>query len=717
MRGLATLVALLGLLTSCGGAVVAAPIGLPVNETVPARTIVVQPSVRTTLVFGWHSAVLTLLRLLSISRVCHLADGSRPHIVGTGRLGIASRWATLLAVNAGMSFFAVFPAVFFRDERGFSWEWGKLMSVFAPPMAAVLLGEWTGTMTQGRTRSETFARASLRDLVTQLVGRWPGILLVAAQCAVSFGVMVYLQAWDAMVLNAVLLFLLVTDLLPVNARWEPWNELTQKTKVVAFRSNMSIRLADDPQCAVLVTPVAGRLEYVGIRQPALLELSRVLEWWEQVTASGHETTTLVQPTSGDAEKGVLTLLGPHSDNGRWIRDNGEPVERRNVVFVRLAPDAEPVGPGTLALPVTGTPQFHAMLRVALQLQDHSTGASNADYCRETFLFHTHLLGELSSWYSNGEPDGRNGNGFGGAAVRPAAELLKVDAPAATDHVVTYAQGLALWQEPQRWNAWVVAVIADEPEYAITNETADIVERLGRMRHEFASGHDSHLLTGMLSLMSTTGKDVDESWSALARAVDHPRLDLLNVIENADEETARWWWRGLLWLPTLPAYLGYFCLWRACRSLDEAAEDPDGEAARIVRELWKIGATGLRQGLHLVTVPIGDTLQTGIADNEEAQLYYGSHKEPGVLAASLLRGLDGLTRAEKNRHRVLSDAAAQALRRGDFPDGLEASTLTPALADRDGHTGMTLAYELFFRLSTAQAAYSFLIALKEIIGVL
>lgn len=167
MRGRARLVALLrlGVLASCGGAVAAAPIGLPANQTVPARTIVVQPSVRTTLVFGWHSAVLTLLRLLSISWVCHLAGGSRPHIVGTGRLGIASRWATLLAVNAAMSFAAIFPAVFFRDDRGFSWEWGKLVSVFAPPMAAVLLGEWTGTMAQGRTRSETFSQASLRGLV------------------------------------------------------------------------------------------------------------------------------------------------------------------------------------------------------------------------------------------------------------------------------------------------------------------------------------------------------------------------------------------------------------------------------------------------------------------------------------------------------------------------------------------------------------------------
>lgn len=719
MSGLVGLVVPLGLgfLTTCGRAVVAAPIGLPANQTVPARTIVVHPSVRTTLVFGWHSAVLTLLRLLSISQVCHLAGGGRPHVVGTGRLGVASRWVTLLAVNAGMSFAAVFPAVFFREERGFSWEWGKMVSVFAPPMAAVLLGEWTGTMAQSRTRSETFARASLRSLVTQLVGRWPGILLAAAQCAVSFGVMIYLQAWDAMVLNAVLLFLLVTDLLPVNARWEAWNELTQDTKVVAFRSNMNIRLADDPQCAVLVTPVEGRLEYVGIRQPALLERSRVLDWWQQVTASGPETTALVQPESGDPGKGVLTLLGAHSDNGRWICDNGDPVEQRHVVLVRLAPDEEPVGPGALSLPVYGTPQFHAMLHVALQLQDHSTGASNADYCRETFLFHSHLLGELSSWYSDGEPDGREGNGFGGAAVRPAGELLNVGAPAATDHVVTYAQGLALWQEPQRWNAWVVAHIANDPQYAITHEMADIVDRLRPMRHEFASGHDSHLLAGMLSLMSTTGRDMDESWTTLAKMVDHPRLELLNVLEDADERSARWWWRGFLWLPTLPAYLGYFCLWRACRSLDEAAEDPASEAAQVVRELWKVGVTGIRQGLHLVTVPIGDTVQTGTADSGEAQLYYGSHKEPGVLAASLLSDLDGLPQAQKNRHRVLSDAAARALRRGGFPDGLEASTLTPALADRDGHTGMALAYELFFRLSTAQAAYSFLIALKEIVGVL
>lgn len=291
------------------------------------------------------------------------------------------------------------------------------------------------------------------------------------------------------------------------------------------------------------------------------------------------------------------------------------------------------------------------------------------------------------------------------------------APAATDHVVTYAQGLALWQEPQRWNAWVVAHIANDPQYAITHEMADIVDRLRPMRHEFASGHDSHLLAGMLSLMSTTGRDMDESWTTLAKMVDHPRLELLNVLEDADERSARWWWRGFLWLPTLPAYLGYFCLWRACRSLDEAAEDPASEAAQVVRELWKVGVTGIRQGLHLVTVPIGDTVQTGTADSGEAQLYYGSHKEPGVLAASLLSDLEGLPQAQKNRHRVLSDAAARALRRGGFPDGLEASTLTPALADRDGHTGMALAYELFFRLSTAQAAYSFLIALKEIVGVL
>lgn len=237
-----------------------------------------------------------------------------------------------------------------------------------------------------------------------------------------------------------------------------------------------------------------------------------------------------------------------------------------------------------------------------------------------------------------------------------------------------------------------------------------------MRHEFASGHDSHLLAGGLLTMSTTGRDMDQRWTSLATAVDHPRLNLVEEIRNAQDDSAQWWWRGFLWLPTLPAYLGYLCLWRARRSLDEAVREPSGEAGQIFQEQWKVGA-GIRQGLHLVTVPIGATLQTGTAPSGQAELYYGSHKEPGVLAASLLQDLDGLPPQQTNRHRILSSLAERALRRGSFPDGLEASTLTPKLQEGDGHTGMALAYELFFRPSTAQTAYSFLIALKEIIGVL
>lgn len=342
-------------------------------------------------------------------------------------------------------------------------------------------------MLQSRSRSEVFSRTPLRGLVVQLVGRSAAVFLAAGQCALSFGVMVYLQAWDAMVLNAVLLFLLITDLLPVNARWEPWRELTEDTAVVAFRGNVNLRLADDPQCAVLVSLVAGRLEYVGIRQPCALERSRVLDWWQQVTGSGSERTALRQPTEGaDRDMGMLSLLGAYSDSGRWIRDNHVPVVRRPVAFARFVPDDTPNGqgqrvsdadevpPGTggpapgnplgnLAVQVYGTPQFHSMLHMALQLRDHSTGVSNADFCRETFPFHSHLLGELSSWYSDGEPDGREGNGFGGASVRPAAELLNVDATAETKHVVTYATGLALWQEPQLWKAWVVDHIAGNPD--------------------------------------------------------------------------------------------------------------------------------------------------------------------------------------------------------------------------------------------------------------
>ena len=611
-------------------------------------------------------------------------------------------------------------------------------------------------MKHSRIRSESYSQMSFLQLWQQIAGRWQTYLVLGFQIIVTILPLIFVQAWDALVMNAVLITLLFVNLTPVNAKWEPWNEINSNAYLVAMKGNINLRKADDASAAVMIASNGTRLQYIGIRLEKELLRSRIMDWWINVT--GREEVEGIREEGlleGEEfrKKPVAAIIGKHDETGRWIRDNDVEPVKKLLRFEQWksepgsTDDDQSTGKSqsdhndrlpVIVLPLFATPKFHDYFQMVLLIQDSSTGASNSDFSVESFLFHNHLLAELSSWYKDGEPDGR-GYGFGRKEEEPVSELVELVHKSQIDdsiHQVEYIQNRGLWSPFAKWNDWLLeTVYSIEREKESIYDIETILERLQRIQHKYQSCADTHIISVILQTLSWVGNDTDEEWTEIAAMVDHPRLELVKLMKtNVGSDDGKTWWSNFAWMPTLSAYLGVLCLWKACRIVPEykrllassssngkSTDHPDLSQVRsVICTLWEIAVAGIHQGLHAVTVPYGQTIDCSKAEGKISgtynNRYAASFKEPGVLVAALLAKKSEPLEDLANRHEIVSQLAYESAKIRSFPNGLDSSTLTPKLAERDYHTGLAYAYELMFRLSTAQLAFSSLITLKEVIEI-